>query len=140
MIDGGDFKEKESPFIKDGINVMTTDEVFALLGEQMVIAKNWSKIALLWNRNYNSLNEKMKQIEGQAIENEALKKSNSLYIENNHSLDKKINELNIELKDTKQLLDQFKTDNLKLQNDNNTLKQEIQKLTELPQRKKVKNG
>ena len=55
-IDGGEFAkgkdikpEPENKFISGEPSMITTDDVFALLGEQMIRAKNWSKIALAWN-------------------------------------------------------------------------------------------
>ena len=111
-IDGGTFgsKKEEEPkqetdnkFITGDPSMITTDEVFALLGEQMVKAKNWAKIALAWNRNFNALKDKVTGMEFQfsslTKQNQDLKESNSKYILSNQSLDKRITELNTQYKE-----------------------------------------
>lgn len=111
-IDGGEFTnkkesepEKENKFITGEPSAVTTDEVFALLGEQMVRAKNWSKIALAWNKNFNTLKQSISQRELNIIEvtkqNKGLKESNENYIKTNQALDKRITELNNEIQHRK---------------------------------------
>ena len=112
-IDGGTFgsKKEEEPkqetdnkFITGDPSMITTDEVFALLGEQMVKAKNWAKIALAWNRNFNALKDKVAGMEFQFAsltkQNQELKDSNSKYVITNQTLDKRITELNTQIKET----------------------------------------
>ena len=118
-IDGGEFiKKEEKPegenkFITGDPSMITTDEVFALLGEQMVKAKNWAKIALAWNRNFNTLKQSISQTESQATsiskQNQDLKESNSRYIITNQALDKRITELNLCEKAYKELEIKYKT-------------------------------
>jgi len=96
-------KENENQFITGDPSMITTDEVFALLGEQVVKAKNWAKIALTWNRNFNALKQSISQRELQtasmAKQNQELKESNSKYIMANQILDKRITELNMQMKE-----------------------------------------
>ncbi len=96
-------KENENQFITGEPSMITTDEVFALLGEQMVKAKNWSKIALAWNKNFIALNKVITQRELQIAslnkENQGLKDSNSKYVLTNQNLDKRITELNLQSKE-----------------------------------------
>ena len=111
-VDGGTFtakneevkQEVDNKFISGEPSMITTDEVFALLGEQMIRAKNWSKIALAWNRNFNALKDKISGTEFQFAsltkQNQDLKESNSKYILSNQSLDKRITELNTQIKET----------------------------------------
>ena len=110
-IDGGEFAkgkdikpEEENKFISGEPSMITTDDVFALLGEQMIRAKNWSKIALAWNRNFTALKDKVAGTEFQFAsltkQNKDLKDSNSKYILTNQSLDKRITELNTQIKET----------------------------------------
>jgi len=112
-LDGGSFtakkentvnqKVEENKFITGEPSMITTDEVFALLGEQMVKAKNWSKIALAWNKNFTALNKGITQRELQTAslnkENQGLKDSNSKYVLTNQNLDKRITELNLQSKE-----------------------------------------
>jgi len=108
-IDGGEFTKKEekpggeNQFITGDPSMITTDEVFALLGEQVVKAKNWAKIALTWNRNFNALKQSISQRELQtasmAKQNQELKESNSKYIMANQTLDKRITDLNTQAKE-----------------------------------------
>ena len=110
-VDGGTFtakneevkQEVDNKFISGEPSMITTDEVFALLGEQMIRAKNWSKIALAWNRNFNALKDKVAGMEFQFAslnkQNQDLKESNSKYILSNQSLDKRITELNTQYKE-----------------------------------------
>jgi predicted RNase H-like nuclease (RuvC/YqgF family) len=99
-------KEIENQFITGDPSMITTDEVFALLGEQMVKAKNWSKIALAWNKNFNALKQSISQRELNIIEvtklNKGLKESNENYIKTNQALDKRITELNNEIQHKKE--------------------------------------
>jgi len=109
-IDGGEFTKKEekpggeNQFITGDPSMITTDEVFALLGEQMVKAKNWAKIALAWNKNFNTLKQSITQKEFQTAsmvkQSQELKESNSKYIIANQTLDKRITELNLSLKES----------------------------------------
>ena len=110
-VDGGTFTAKneevkpevENKFISGEPSMITTDEVFALLGEQMIRAKNWSKIALAWNRNFNALKDKVAGTEFQFAsltkQNQELKDSNSKYIIANQSLDKRITDLNTQIRE-----------------------------------------
>ena len=112
-IDGGTFaskneeasvkQEPENKFISGEPSMITTDEVFALLGEQMIRAKNWSKIALAWNRNFNALKQSISQRELQIVsmskQNQDFKESNSKYVIANQTLDKRITDLNIQIKE-----------------------------------------
>ena len=111
-VDGGTFtakneevkQEVDNKFISGEPSMITTDEVFALLGEQMIRAKNWSKIALAWNRNFNALKDKVAGTEFQFAsltkQNQELKESNGKYNITNQSLDKRITELNTQIKET----------------------------------------
>jgi len=113
-VDGGTFasknkeasikQEPDNKFISGEPSMITTDDVFALLGEQMIRAKNWSKIALAWNRNFTALKDKVAGTEFQLTsltkQNQDLKDSNSKYILTNQSLDKRITELNTQIKET----------------------------------------
>jgi len=69
----------------------------------MVRAKNWSKIALAWNRNFNTLKQSTSQRELQIAsiskQSQELKESNSKYIITNQTLDKRITELNTQAKE-----------------------------------------
>jgi len=108
-IDGGEFVKKEekpegeNKFISGDPSMITTDEVFALLGEQMVKAKNWAKIALTWNKNFNTLKQSISQREFQTAsiskQNQELKESNSKYIMANQNLDHRITDLNTQAKE-----------------------------------------
>jgi len=111
-IDGGEFTKKEekpggeNQFITGDPSMITTDEVFALLGEQVVKAKNWAKIALTWNRNFNTLKQSISQREINMIEvtrqNNGLKESNESYKKTNQAIEKRITELNIEIQHKKE--------------------------------------
>jgi predicted RNase H-like nuclease (RuvC/YqgF family) len=96
-------KENENQFITGDPSMITTDEVFALLGEQMVKAKNWAKIALAWNKNFNTLKQSITQKEFQTAsigkQNQELKSSNDKYIITNQNLDKRITDLNAQIRD-----------------------------------------
>jgi hypothetical protein len=96
-------KENENQFITGDPSMITTDEVFALLGEQMVKAKNWAKIALAWNKNFNTLKQSITQKEFQTAsmgkQNQELKSSNDKFIIINQTLDKRITELNLQAKE-----------------------------------------
>jgi len=108
-IDGGEFTKKEekpggeNQFITGDPSMITTDEVFALLGEQMVKAKNWAKIALAWNKNFNTLKQSITQKEFQTAsigkQNQELKSSNDKFIITNQNLDKRITDLNAQIRD-----------------------------------------
>ncbi len=96
-------KENENQFITGDPSMITTDEVFALLGEQMVKAKNWAKIALAWNKNFNTLKQSITQKEFQTAsmgkQNQELKSSNDKFIITNQNLDKRITDLNSQAKE-----------------------------------------
>jgi len=134
-------QETENKFISGEPSMITTDEVFALLGEQMVRAKNWAKIALAWNRNFNALKEKSKDINLQIAlldkQNKELKDSNSSYVISNKSLDKRITDLNALIKEnnSKAVLGDKTYMELnfkyrKLEEQNQDLKTQVDSLTE----------
>jgi hypothetical protein len=69
----------------------------------MVKAKNWAKIALAWNKNFNTLKQSITQKEFQTAsigkQNQELKSSNDKYIITNQNLDKRITDLNAQIRD-----------------------------------------
>ena len=149
-VDGGTFtakneevkQEPENKFISGEPSMITTDEVFALLGEQMIRAKNWSKIALAWNRNFTALKDKIAGTEFQfsslTKQNQDLKESNGKYIISNQTLDKRITELNTQIKETnlKTALGdknymELNLKNKELEKQNQDLKANIDKLSDV---------
>jgi len=112
-VDGGNFKsqnqkdmpqkEKDNQFVTGEPSMVTTDEVYALLGEQMIRAKNWAKIALAWNNNYKKLKEQAMKLSTKGMEldniNKGLKDSNLKYISSNQMMDKRVTQLNNLLKE-----------------------------------------
>ena len=135
-IDGGRFEEsgrpdkekpKENNFISGDPSMITTDDVFALLGEQVVKTKNWSKIALAWNNKYNALFKsvavKGAEIAGIIKQDKQLKESNELFKANNQMLDRRITELNIELQHKKEEIKEAEKLNRELKDSINNLMQ-----------------
>ena len=129
-IDGGKFskenqkevelkKEKKqgqdtTQFITDEPSIIKTEDVFAILGEQIVKVANWKKISLTWQNQYNILKAGTLQLKTKYEElvavNKQLAGSNAKYVEINKKLDSKITELNKALEESTKLARKFESD------------------------------
>lgn len=113
-------KKKESQgqdttqFITDEPSLIKTEDVFAMLGEQLVRTANWKKISLSWQSQYKILSTGIIQLKTKYEElvasNKQLADSNIKYVEINKSLDGRITELNKLLKESIEDKEKFEKD------------------------------
>ena len=107
-------------FITDEPSVIKTDDVFAMLGEQIVKVANWKKISLSWQNQYKILRAGTIQLktkyEGLLAINKQLTDSNAKYVEINKRLDNRVTELNRALEDSNKVAKRFEVVRLKGKN------------------------
>jgi len=117
-------KKKESPgqdttqFITDEPSVIKTEDVFAMLGEQIVKVANWKKISLSWQNQYKILRAGTIQLKTKYEElvaiNKQLTDSNAKYVEINKKLDNRVTELNRALEESNKVAKRFENDYIQL--------------------------
>ncbi|MBA7622815.1 hypothetical protein ES703_30202 [subsurface metagenome] len=88
-------------FITDEPSVIKTDDVFAMLGEQIVKVANWKKISLSWQNQYKILRAGTIQLK-------------TKYVEINKKLDNRITELNRALEESNKVAKKFENDYIQL--------------------------
>lgn len=107
-------------FITDEPSVIKTEDVFAMLGEQIVRVANWKKISLSWQNQYKILRTGTIQLktkyEELATANKQLTDSNAKYVEINKRLDSRITELNRALEESNKVAKKFEVVRLKGKN------------------------
>ena len=105
-------------FITDEPSVIKTEDVFAMLGEQIVKVANWKKISLSWQNQYKILRAGTIQLKTKYEEllaiNKQLTDSNAKYVEINKRLDNKITELNRALEESNKVAKKFENDYIQL--------------------------
>jgi len=105
-------------FITDEPSVIKTDDVFAMLGEQIVKVANWKKISLSWQNQYKILRTGTIQLKTKYEEllavNKQLTDSNAKYVEINKRLDNRITELNRALEESNKAAKRFENDYIQL--------------------------
>jgi len=105
-------------FITDEPSVIKTEDVFAMLGEQIVKVANWKKISLSWQNQYKILRTGTIQLktkyEGLVAVNKQLTDSNAKYVEINKRLDSRITELNRALEESNKVAKRFENDYIQL--------------------------
>lgn len=105
-------------FITDEPSVIKTEDVFAMLGEQIVRVANWKKISLSWQNQYKILRTGTIQLktkyEGLVTVNKQLTDSNAKYVEINKKLDSRITELNRALEESNKVAKKFENDYIQL--------------------------
>ena len=107
-------KQDATQFIKDEPSLIKTEDVFAILGEQIVKVANWKKISLVWQNQYKTLRVGTIQLKTKYEElvaiNKQLTDSNVKYVDINKRLDSKITELNRALEASNKLARKFESD------------------------------
>ena len=107
-------KQDATQFIKDEPSLIKTEDVFAILGEQIVKVANWKKISLVWQNQYKTLRVGTIQLKTKYEElvaiNKQLTDSNVKYVDINKRLDSKITELNRALEESNKLARKFESD------------------------------
>lgn len=105
-------------FIRDEPSLIKTDDVFAMLGEQIVKVANWKKISLSWQNQYKILRAGTIQLKTKYEEllavNKQLTDSNTKYVEINKKLDNRITELNKALEESNKIAKKFENDYIQL--------------------------
>lgn len=105
-------------FITDEPSLIKTDDVFAMLGEQIVKVANWKKISLSWQNQYKILRAGTIQLKTKYEEllavNKQLTDSNAKYVEINKKLDSRITELNRALEESNKVAKKFENDYIQL--------------------------
>ena len=105
-------------FITDEPSLIKTEDVFAMLGEQIVRTANWKKISLTWQNQYKTLRAGTIQLKTKYEElvavNEHLDDSNAKYVEINKRLDNRITELNRALEESNKVAKKFENDYIQL--------------------------
>ena len=105
-------------FITDEPSLIKTEDVFAMLGEQLVRVANWKKISLSWQNQYKTLRSGTIQLKTKYEElvavNKQLTYSNTKYVEINKRLDNGITELNRALEESNKVAKRFENDYIQL--------------------------
>jgi DNA repair ATPase RecN len=105
-------------FITDEPSIIKTEDVFAMLGEQIVKVANWKKISLSWQNQYKILRAGTIQLKTKYEEllaiNKQLTDSNAKYVEINKRLDNRITELNRALEESNKATKKISNDYVQL--------------------------
>jgi len=114
-------------FITDEPSLIKTEDVFAMLGEQIVRTANWKKISLTWQNQYKTLRAGTIQLktkyEELAAINKQLTDSNVKYVEINKKLDNRITELNKAIEEYNTKINDKDSESKKLVNEVTRLKE-----------------
>jgi DNA repair ATPase RecN len=111
-------RQDATQFITDEPSIIKTEDVFAMLGEQIVRVANWKKISLSWQNQYKILRSGTIQLKTKYEElvavNKQLTDSNAKYVEINKKLDNRVTELNRALEELNKVAKKFENDYIQL--------------------------
>lgn len=111
-------RQDATQFITDEPSIIKTEDVFAMLGEQIVKVANWKKISLSWQNQYKILRSGTIQLKTKYEElvavNKQLTDSNAKYVEINKKLDNRVTELNRALEELNKVAKKFENDYIQL--------------------------